>query len=153
MDLESQLLKHYGGTSAVPWNGSGFGSNDPGRNRDKTVSSSEAFDVQFPIDIDRPLEIDRPTQASAAETLTNLKSALPYLLRFQNRPGTRSPHAELENTIVDLSTARPTARGLISTVTKSLPPGWQATKLSGRVILYKETENYPSSEVIADSNH
>ena len=37
MDLESQLLKHYGVTSNLPWNGSGFGSNDPGRNRDKTV--------------------------------------------------------------------------------------------------------------------
>src|SRR5262245_61399412 len=33
VDLETQLIKHYGGIKAVTWNGSGFGSNDPGRKR------------------------------------------------------------------------------------------------------------------------
>ncbi len=30
-DLETDLIKHYGGVKKVPWNGSGFGSNDPGK--------------------------------------------------------------------------------------------------------------------------
>ena len=34
MDLETQLINHYRGRAgAVAWNGSGFGSNDPGRQR------------------------------------------------------------------------------------------------------------------------
>src|ERR1041385_6312831 len=34
VDLESQLIKHYNVISAVEWNASGFGANDPGRRRD-----------------------------------------------------------------------------------------------------------------------
>src|SRR4051812_27375677 len=42
MDLETQLIRHYGGAS---WNSSGFGSNDPGRNRDHTKLKHDGFDA------------------------------------------------------------------------------------------------------------
>jgi hypothetical protein len=58
MDLETELIRHYGGTKAVPWNGSGFGSNDPGRNRDTGTYKKEHYDSIFPIDIERPLHLD-----------------------------------------------------------------------------------------------
>lgn len=53
MDLESDLIRHYGGVKALDWNGSGFGSNDPGRERDTTKIDSKNYDATFPIDIDR----------------------------------------------------------------------------------------------------
>src|SRR5205823_1069268 len=48
MDLETQLIRHYGGERKVRWNGSGFGSNDPGRQRDTTSFRAEHFDMIFP---------------------------------------------------------------------------------------------------------
>ena len=55
MDLESQLIKHYNAVATVPWNNSGFGSNDPGRERDTTNLKPDGFDAQFPVDIDREI--------------------------------------------------------------------------------------------------
>jgi|TARA_R100000935_G_scaffold48887_3_gene73791 hypothetical protein len=41
-------------------------------------------------------------------------------------------------------------RTAIRDLVSQLPPGWQATKLLGYVILYKETARlYPDAEVIA----
>jgi hypothetical protein len=54
IDLETQLIRHYS-RPKVAWNNSGFGSNDPGRNRDDTALNSQSFDALYPIDIDCPL--------------------------------------------------------------------------------------------------
>jgi hypothetical protein len=67
IDLETQLIAHYGGTNIVEWNGSGFGSNDPGEKRDTTTYKAGHFDAQFPIDIARPLAFSIPTPTKAAE--------------------------------------------------------------------------------------
>lgn len=53
IDLESQLLKHYGLKAKVAWNNSGFGSNDPGRERDTTRLKPGGFDESYPVDLDR----------------------------------------------------------------------------------------------------
>jgi hypothetical protein len=45
MDLETTLINYYGGTSKVPWNHSGFGSNDPGKERDTTKYKQDHFDT------------------------------------------------------------------------------------------------------------
>lgn len=44
-----------------------------------------------------------------------------------------------------------TAHGVIAAVVAQLPPGWQATKLPGLVMLYKEQKVYPFGSVIARS--
>ena len=85
MDLEAQLIDHYGGVSAVPWNGSGFGANDPGRERDTTNVRPEGFDAQFPVDVDLPIEQALPSPAAAAAILNSLKEALPYTFRLRKR--------------------------------------------------------------------
>lgn len=36
MDIEGDLIEHFGGVQNINWNGSGFGSNDPGKERDTT---------------------------------------------------------------------------------------------------------------------
>lgn len=154
MDLESQLIRHYGGQARVGWNGSGFGSNDPGRERDTTTYKYDHFDALYPIDIDRPIDLSPPNATSAAEALAALKNVLPYVLRFEGAsPRSRRPHPDLEETTVSIAGPAPiTARNLIETVVAQLPAGWQATQLPSHVILYKEDRAYPQGGIIAKSS-
>jgi hypothetical protein len=149
MDLETQLIKHYGD---VPWNFSGFGANDPGRNRDRTEVHPEGFDAQYPIDVDKPLTLDIAMPASAADVLDALKSAVPYVFRFE-RAGRRkrAAHADLTGAQVNVPTKNGTVRSTIDAVFKQIPKGWQATELPARVIIYKENFNYEFGKVIARS--
>jgi hypothetical protein len=140
VDLETQLINHYGGFAAVRWNGSGFGSNDPGRERDTTTYRPEHFDAIFPIDIDRALDLMLPASGTAAAVLFLLKSTLPYVFRYQSAgPRSRRPHPDLEATVVSMSAGPPvTARRVIQEIVRQLPTGWQATQLPSHIILYKE---------------
>jgi len=152
VDLETQLIQHYGGTDAVSWNGSGFGSNDPGRERDTTRYKLDHFDTQFPIDINRALTFTIPMQASAAGILKALKAGLPYLIRFQRvSANSRLAHDDLESTAVTLNPALPlTPEGVIAQVISALPPGWHATMLPSHIIIYKnDTRTFPSGRLIA----
>jgi hypothetical protein len=150
MDLETQLIRHYTGKEGTRWNGSGFGANDPGRERD--TSRPGTFDRDFPIDIDRPLDVDLSGTKTAAEAAMQLKAALPYTLRFQSATkGGRKPHPELVETAVTITAAAITPRAALIEITRQLPAGWQATSLSALVILYKEVKQYPDSVVLAQS--
>ncbi len=150
VDLETQLIRYYGGLSAVPWNGSGFGSNDPGRQRDTTEYKSTHFDAMFPIDIDRPLSVPLPRTGTAASILTLLKNILPYTLRFETQ--SRQPHTDLMDTLVTLPNSMMlNARNVVSEVIRQLPTGWQAVHLPSHIILYKESRNYSYGNVIARS--
>lgn len=150
IDLETQLIRHYTGKDGTAWNGSGFGANDPGRERDK--SKPGRFDVDFPLDLDRPLGVNFAGTSSAAAVVAKLKAALPYTLRVQPlSKGSRKPHIELENTSVTMTSMATTARTALAELTRQLPPGWQATALSALLILYKENDSYPGSTVLAHS--
>ena len=151
VDLETQLIRHYTGREGTAWNGSGFGANDPGRERDK--SKPGRFDSDFPLDFDRPLGIDLTGAESAATVAARLKAALPYTLRIQSRSkGSRKPHPDLEATQVVIPATAMTAREILVSLTGQLPPGWQATALSALLILYREHEDrYPAATIIARS--
>ncbi len=151
MDLETQLIQHYRGRSSISWNNSGFGSNDPGRNRDKTRAKPTSFDVLYPIDLDVELSLGVSGDVSVAAALRALRDVLPYTLRVQVMAGsTRMPHPDLDEAILSLSPEQTTTRRLIAAAIDVLPTGWQATALAGRVILYKEHEdNYPEGRIIA----
>lgn len=151
IDLETQLIKHYTGKDGTPWNGSGFGANDPGRERD--TSKPGRFDQEFPIDLDVPLDLQFNEKMKASEALAKLKAALPYTLRYQAAaPRSRSPHPDLTGTIVQLTDDLMTSREALTQITKQLPSGWQATALSALLILYSEKiDNYPGAEIIARS--
>ena len=154
VDLETQLIKHYGGVKAVEWNGSGFGANDPGRERDTTKYKPKHFDAQFPIDIDRPLDAEFPSEGSAAELLKALKRAVPYLIRFETiSQHSRTAHADLESTRVALSAAdlQSPATAIAGVIAK-LPAGWHATMLPSHVIIYKNDDRkFPSGRRLATS--
>lgn len=151
MDLETQLIKHYTAGAGTRWNGSGFGANDPGRNRDN--SKPGTFDQDFPINIDHDIGVDLAGTKTAAEVVSELKAVLPYTFRFDTGPGrSRKPHSDLADTTVTISLGQTTARGIINELVPQLPPGWQATALSAVLILYKEKNNkYPQAAVLARS--
>ncbi len=151
VDIEGDLIRHYGGVGGLAWNGSGFGSNDPGRERDTTRNKPENFDYQHPIDIDREMDFGLPSSGTAAEVLNLLRAAVPYTFRIQRPGGRRNLHSDLEETMVRCEKGPMSARAAIGDVVRQLPSGWQATKLLGYVILYKEDKAYPDAEIIARS--
>ena len=151
VDLEGDLIRHYGGVKAVDWNGSGFGSNDPGKERDTSKVKSDHFDAKFPIDLDRTLDISVKEGETAAETLLRLKSVLPYALRYQNAGGNwRNAHPDLARSTLTYLKGPLTARSVLQHIASCLPHGWHITALLGYVIMYKDDKrSFPSGAVVA----
>jgi hypothetical protein len=73
-DVETILIQEMRarGTDALPWNFSGFGSNDPGHRREGQEPAK--FDLLYPVNLDRPLG-----KISVLEILNLLKRKLTYL--------------------------------------------------------------------------
>lgn len=153
MDLEADLIRHYGGVKSIEWNGSGFGSNDPGRERDTTAVRPENYDARYPIDIDREIAFAVDSGENAAAALVRLKDALPYTFRFEGAGArSRKAHLDLISTQLPELNGPATARLAIEHIVRSLPAGWQATALPGYVILYKEApRHYPLAHIVATS--
>lgn len=153
MDLESTLIQHYGGVKNVAWNNSGFGSNDPGKERDTTKFKNNHFDTLYPIDIDYEIDFGEEKNATVAEHLSKLKSLLPYNFRFE-RPNPNSKnsfHEDFLAVAVPLQRQN-TPRRVIETCMAALPAGWHATLLPSHIICYKnDPRNFPSGELIAHS--
>lgn len=156
MDLEAQLIKHYRSlnTGAVVWNGSGFGSNDPGRERETTNRQPEGFDNQHPINIDVPGDYLIPGTVPVATALTALKAILPYTLRYETlrnergRAQRRQPHPDLLATNVTIPPAPHTVRSLMQIIRAALGVDWQATAFASHVILYKENRLYQYGTIL-----
>jgi hypothetical protein len=148
MDLETQLIKHYKEHSSVSWNNSGFGSNDPGRNRDKTRAKATSFDVLYPIDLDEKVKLEISGSMPVATALQTLRQALPYTLRVEGS----GVHPDFDGLTITISENSITVREVLETIVARLPEGWQATALAGRIILYKEcVDDYPAGRIIARS--
>ena len=151
MDLETALINHYKEQGyPSPWNGSGFGSNDPGRNRDSTALRQDGFDANYPININLPLDLSGVTEPRPApQFLAKLSADLPYTLRHEK---TEVGLTALRAAVVAPARTILTMREVMMQLVALLPRGWQATKLSGRVILYHERrDDYPGGEIIARS--
>lgn len=90
VDLETELIREFKGAD---WNNSGFGSNDPGRERDTTKLKADGFDAKFPVDIDYPLDIVLP-QGLISERREHIPSTCRALVRRRlNRLGRNSLRA------------------------------------------------------------
>lgn len=149
MDLESQMIGRYG---AVDWQNSGFGSNDPGRNREDTRLKPGGFDELYPINIDHPIDFDFARAGLVANVLADLKRQLPYVFRYEPLAvGSRQPHPELAACQVTLPAGMLTLRRVMQVIVQALPPGWQATDMYSRVIVYRETREYAHGTVIIRS--
>lgn len=142
-DLEAELIAHY----RPPWNGSGFGANDPGRERDTTKKDPEGFDAQFPIDIDRPFTLIPEGTYVVREVLKNLRDVVPYTFRYEGE-GRNNQQSDFIATHVDIPAGPLTVRQLLQLIIRVLPPGWQATSFVSHLILYKESRIYPHGYLI-----
>jgi Eco29kI restriction endonuclease len=150
VDLETQLINHYKPHARVSWNNSGFGSNDPGRNRDDTRAKAGSFDALYPIDLDRQVELEVQSPVAASDLVAAFKHALPYTVRVQTAASSRRLHPDLDITLT-MSSGSHTTRTILKQLVSALPTGWQSTLLAGRIILYKENRDYDFGEVIARS--
>ena len=154
MDLEAALISHYGGDGKLPWNHSGFGSNDPGQQRDTTTYKPDHFDTQHPIRLDHSFVEFKVGQRPVAEVMQHLKDGLPYLLRFQrpNASSRNSFESDFEDNIVDIQRPHMTTREVLELCVAALPSGWHATALPSHVIFYKNDDRrFPSGTLIARS--
>lgn len=157
MDLEQQLIDHYkiGGISP-PWNTSGFGSNDPGRERDTSNVKSTHFDAVFPIDtslaVTLPFALGTPVPIY--EVLQFLKSAVSYVIRFEMKSArSRTAHPDLLSATVSFSTPVLSVENVLkalkpSLTAPSLGDPWQITVFPGYVILYKEHRSYAHGKIL-----
>lgn len=153
MDLESLLINYYKETGQRPsWQHSGFGSNDPGRKRDTTTVKESNFDANYPIDLDVIVPIEAESLIlTVSELFIQMKNHLPYNIRFETvSGGGRSPHHELSETEVHLSTQRDSVLNFLKAAKRALGKNWQITALPGYVIIYKERapKKYPSGTII-----
>jgi hypothetical protein len=149
-DVEAILIKEMRrrDKTALAWNYSGFGSNDPGHNREGQEPSD--FDLERPINIDKPLDFLEPGEIALLPLLIKLKDELPYYFRYETDPGkNKRPsyykvgHADQRAApTVTVPAGNPTLRELLKIVLTALPSGWRATVFPGRVILYKESQDY-----------
>lgn len=151
MDLEDLLIKHYREHHhRLSWNLSGFGSNDPGRNRDRSRLKGDHFDSLYPIDLELPITHRLESfPVTVASLLRFMKDELAYTVRFQNAGGnSRRPHPDLEASVITLAATTNTVRELLRQAKIALGADWQITALRGYVIAYKESASYPHGEVI-----
>lgn len=133
---------------ALSWNTSGFGSNDPGHNRERQEPAD--FDKERPIDIDRPLLFLPPGRIATFDLLLLLKANLPYLFRFETDLNENGKPARYNIGHIDQRDAPPidiyddnlTMRQALRPILDALPSEWRATLFPDRVILYREKVHY-----------
>lgn len=114
------------------WNTIGFGNNDPGRNRDRSMVKDSHFDFLYPINLDFPIDLSGTAISDARDLAIELKAVLPYNFRFDQR----MPKVPLSDPLA-VSTAM-TARIAFEVLAKALPDGWAVTALPGYVICYMD---------------
>lgn len=151
-DVEAILIKELRekDPTALRWNFSGFGSNDPGHNREAQEPAD--FDKERPIDIDKPIASPLAgREVGVLELLLSLKEQLPYTFRYETDPradGRPSHHRighvdQRESPPIRLPDGPFTVRQAVQWILDVLPAGWRATIFPDRVILYRETTPYP----------
>lgn len=138
---ERMLISEYTGRGKAPWNTSGYGNNDPGRNRDHSEVEATHFDALFPADLSYPLTVRRGNW-DAQSLLAKVKSDLPWVLRYADSAQDRQERSNIQVHIPDDTM---TAAELLTHIMERLPSKYQATALPGYVIVYAERENYPSA--------
>jgi len=120
------------------WNGAGFGPKDPGKERDTTKPGK--FDQQHPIIDDYPIRVETDEDGGLELTrlLTQMKSELPYVFRFQVHEAEQSKRIFLNPALVTYA-----ACDLLQAIVSQLGAGWRGAIISYGMVLYKSSKNYP----------
>lgn len=141
---EAALVEEFG-TNRTGWNGKGFGIHDPGRKRDHTDLGDDHFHVLYPLNHDLRSTI-RPSEYVAWELLEELKSTVPYFIRFDKRAG---PKRVLQHTNVSVPRQGMTVQEVLMLVAQALGSDWQLTRTPSHFLLYRESGvSYPRATVL-----
>jgi hypothetical protein len=149
VDLETALIEHYKDSGLTPvWQHSGFGSNDPGRQRDTSALKESHFDRLYPINIRARLTLSHSNLTlSAADLLLDMKQQTTFLIRFQRAGGT-APHADLRSTNITVRQRTDTVEAFLRQLHQALGTSWKVTVLPGYVVIYKnDTKSYPETQL------
>lgn len=130
---EKLLIQAFQAQHECEWNGSGFGTKDPGKERDTTRPN--LFDQRFPIRADFLVsELDNTETLDSL--LGKMKLQLPYVVRWQ------ALTAEQKQIVIDLNGVSRDAESLLRLAGQALGIGWQAVILSNGIILYRNQTTY-----------
>ncbi|MCC8450487.1 GIY-YIG nuclease family protein [Streptomyces rochei] len=136
---EKMLIKQHLKTGRIVWNNRGFGNNDPGRNRDKTVIKDTHFDLEFPIDLTRKITGLTPGYQSLYDFLWDIKRNISFVFRFKKS-------ALYRNIFVTVPEGGMTVDEAFRFVIGHLAGKWQICALLGWVIMYDDApDTYPSA--------
>ncbi len=139
---EDMLIKDYVRHGQASWNGTGFGINDPGRNRDNTVLAANHFDRQYPIRDDWPCSDIGPNNWPAWDLIQTFKDQLPFLFR------TGVKEADVAGVQIVVPQRAMSARDLLILLAQHVP-GSKATIFPGHMILYVNDHHlYDHGEVV-----
>lgn len=138
---ERMLISEYTGRGKAPWNTSGYGNNDPGRNRDHSELDADHFDALFPANLNYSLAVGAGNW-NAQSLLARVKRDLPWVLRYRLEAEESEERSDIQ---VHIPADTMTAADLLTRIMERLPSKYQATALPGYVIVYAERDNYPSA--------
>ena len=124
------------------WNGKGFGSKDPGKERDTTKPGP--FDEKYPINEQHMVDFGS-TSGSLEFYLKKAKSELPYHFRFEiSKQITRTTQIALPNAILP-------ADKFLQIIINNLGQGWKGVILSYGMIIYKTEHKYKYGKEITST--
>lgn len=115
------------------WNGKGFGSKDPGKERDTTKPGP--FDEKYPINEQHIVNFES-TSGSLDFYLKKAKAELPYHFRFE------IPKQISRATQITLPNASLPADDFLQIIINNLGQGWKGVILSYGMIIYKTEHRY-----------
>lgn len=133
-DVEAILIREMRrlDPTCLGWNNNGFGSNDPGQNRDDGEPSK--FEIEFPIDIDIILTNIPVGPIALSAILKEAQNSVSYKFRH-------GPITGYEQAIV-LVPVNPTMRLILKAIAVSLPGDFQITVFHGRIVMYRQNKVY-----------
>ncbi|GAA3046445.1 GIY-YIG nuclease family protein [Actinokineospora globicatena] len=147
---ERLLIKKYGAAGFASWNYAGFGSKDPGKERDTTKIDDGHFDATHPINLDFVCAGIRARSYLLSDLLVTVKAALPFLFRYQKAPF----H---DDVIVAVPNDAPKADDLLAIMGACVAEAdarWRIIALPGYVIMYPREapshalKTYPESAAV-----
>lgn len=146
---ETALITYYQEKDLCEWNGSSFGPHDPGRERETTNKPPHGFDASYPIRADWILDGIEARPWNARELLIEVKSQLPYLLRFQvsNSKSYKRGHEAYNDLTIPVDTTGLTAEEMLRLLARNIP-GAQGTIFDSHMILYLEQRRYDFGRVV-----
>jgi hypothetical protein len=139
---EEILIRLYEAEHDAMWSGGGFGTKDPGKERDTTAPN--LFDRDHPIIADFAVP-NINDQETIGTLFVKMKRGLPYVFRY-GKIGTA------RTTPIDLTGVPRNAHAVLRGALRVLPQGWHGAILSYGMVVYNvPPKQYPAGVVVIES--